>query len=115
MMVGQAVKAVITFVAAMPKQTPIIPPETLINIASVRNCNKISLLRAPTAMRSPISFVRSFTETYIMFIIPIPPMRSEMHATATKRVVSMSVVELTVVSNSSIDIMRNGSFVPSLL
>ena len=32
---------------------------------------------APSALRSPISRVRSLTATSIMFIMPIPPTRSE--------------------------------------
>ena len=36
--------------------------------------------RAPTAMRMPISWVRSVTETSMMFITPMPPTTSEMTA-----------------------------------
>ncbi len=31
---------------------------------------------APTALRTPISFVRSVTETSMMFITPMPPIIS---------------------------------------
>jgi len=37
---------------------------------------------APTAMRMPISLVRSVTDTNRIFMIPIPPTSSEMDATA---------------------------------
>ncbi len=33
----------------------------------------MSALRAPTALRTPISLVRSVTEINMMFITPIPP------------------------------------------
>ena len=33
---------------------------------------------APIALRMPISLVRSVTETYMMFMTPIPPTKSEM-------------------------------------
>ena len=36
---------------------------------------------APTAIRRPISRVRSVTETSMMFMIPTPPTTSEMVAT----------------------------------
>ena len=41
----------------------------------------MSRLRAPTAMRMPISRVRSVTETSMMFMMPMPPTSSEIAAT----------------------------------
>ena len=38
-------------------------------------------------MRSPISRVRSVTETSMMFMIPIPPTRSDTDAMAARRMV----------------------------
>ncbi len=38
----------------------------------------MSRRRAPTALRRPISRVRSVTLTSITFMMPIPPTRSEM-------------------------------------
>lgn len=52
--------------------------------ASIRNCCKTSLARAPTAMRMPISRVRSVTDTSIIFITPIPPTTSEITATSVR-------------------------------
>ena len=49
----------------------------------------MSIRRAPTAMRRPISRVRSVTETSMMFITPIPPTISEM--TATEEISSVIV------------------------
>ena len=51
---------------------------------------------APIAILRPISLVLSFTETYIMFIIPIPPTIREILAIATKSTVNISLVELNV-------------------
>ncbi len=49
--------------------------------------------RAPTAILSPISRVRSVTETSMMFMIPTPPTTSEIIATHSSRLVSSVVVE----------------------
>ncbi len=46
---------------------------------------------APRAMRSPISRVRSVTLTSMMFMIPMPPTRSETAATLASSVVIVSV------------------------
>ncbi len=43
---------------------------------------------APTALRIPISRVRSVTDTSMMFITPIPPTSSEIAATSPSRVVN---------------------------
>ena len=49
-------------------------------------------LRAPTAIRRPISRVRSLTETRRMFMIPMPPTTSEIDAIANRSRVMLSVV-----------------------
>ena len=59
---------------------PINPPMIQIRTASIRNCCSTLLLRAPTAIRIPISRVRSVTETSMMFITPIPPTSSDISA-----------------------------------
>ncbi len=43
-------------------------------MASRRNCQVMSVLFAPMALRTPISRVRSVTLTSMMFITPTPPM-----------------------------------------
>ena len=43
-----------------------------------------SLFFAPIAFMTPISFVRSKTDVYIVFAIPIPPTSKDMAATPTK-------------------------------
>ena len=64
-----------------PMNIPISPPDTLKTVASIRNCCKISICRAPTAFRNPISLVRSVTDTSIMFIMPMPPTNNAILAT----------------------------------
>ena len=49
---------------------------------------------APTAMRRPISRVRSVTETSMMFMMPIPPTRRDTPATAASRTVRVPVTEV---------------------
>ena len=55
-----------------------IPPASEIKTASARNCRRMSRLRAPIDLRTPISFVRSVTLTSMMFMIPIPAATSAM-------------------------------------
>ena len=49
------------------------PPVSVRAIASNRNWRTMSRRRAPSALRTPISCVRSVTLTSMMFITPIPP------------------------------------------
>ncbi|EKD22910.1 MAG: hypothetical protein ACD_83C00197G0001 [uncultured bacterium] len=57
-----------------------IPPISDKTIASIKNWLKMWRGLAPTALRKPISRVRSATETNIIFIIPMPPTKSEIAA-----------------------------------
>src|SRR5437762_11917763 len=52
---------------------PMIPPITESVTASIRNWSMMWRRRAPTAMRRPISRVRSVTDTSMMFMMPMPP------------------------------------------
>ena len=63
-----------------PRTTPRIPPSALSAKASTTNWTRTSLRRAPMARRMPISRVRSRTVASMMFMIPIPPTRSEIPA-----------------------------------
>ena len=64
MLMGQFITLLMISEAAMPMPMPIEPPRRLIKMDSMRNCKRMSLPRAPIAMRSPISLVRSVTENY---------------------------------------------------
>ena len=86
--------------APHPMMTPMMPPVMLMRIASMRNWLKMSTPRAPTLMRRPISRVRSVTDTYMMFIMPMPPTTSEMPAMQASSVVIRSVVEFSMVLSS---------------
>ena len=59
-----------------PSSTPAIPPAAESAIDSTRNWARIRPRRAPSAMRTPISRVRSVTETSMMFMTPMPPTSS---------------------------------------
>ena len=53
--------------------TPTAPPSRQMITASIKNWMRMVRRLAPTALRKPISFVRSLIETNMMFITPIPP------------------------------------------
>ena len=71
-----------SFATRTPKKTPSAPPMTATVDDSIKNCSKMSLRRAPSALRTPISRVRSVTETSMIFMITMPPTTSEMEAMA---------------------------------
>ena len=57
----------------LPKMIPRTPPADVRNAASIRNCQRISRRRAPSAFRTPISRVRSVTEIIMIAMTPMPP------------------------------------------
>src|SRR5512138_859644 len=69
---------------------PISPPSRQTSTDSMRNCCMMSSCRAPTAIRMPISKVRSVTDTSMMFMTPMPPTMREM--TAMAEIISFRVV-----------------------
>ena len=54
---------------------------------------------APSALRRPISRVRSVTETSMMFITPIPPTSRDSAAMPVSRIVSVLETEVAVASS----------------
>ena len=66
----------------MPSITPMTPPIRQSTIDSVINCMRMAELRAPSALRVPISRVRSVTDTVMMFMTPMPPTSRLMAAMA---------------------------------
>src|SRR5690348_8497348 len=56
-----------------PMMIPTMPPIAHKVIASRVNWNRMLRLVAPIALRTPISRVRSVTETSMMFMTPTPP------------------------------------------
>src|SRR5437868_1675498 len=89
---GQCLVTAIVLAAIIPTMMPRIPPTELSEIASIKNCVRMSRPRAPTAMRVPISRVRSVTLTSMMFMIPIPPTMRETLAIAPSNPVITFVV-----------------------
>ena len=87
------------------------PPATASASASARNCSRTWRGFAPTAMRTPISRVRSLTLTSMMFMMPMPPTSSDTAAMLASSSVSASLLSclrdavsvrfLTVKSSSS--------------
>ena len=61
-------------------------------IVSTKNCRTIERRVAPTALRTPISRVRSRTATSITFITPMPPMNSVASPTAPRKYFMPSVI-----------------------
>ncbi len=53
------------------------PPMRQMHAASMRNCSRMVRRFAPMALRTPISRVRSATETNMMFMMPMPPTNSD--------------------------------------
>ena len=69
---------------------------------STRNWRRISRGRAPSAMRMPISRVRSVTETSMMFMMPTPPTTKEMAAMAESIPVKAPVMTLNTLAISAV-------------
>lgn len=105
----QPIKEPITELIRYPKPIPINPPTTLNMVDSIRNCIRISIPLPPIDIRRPISRVRSVTDTYMIFMIPIPPTRREIPAIAPKRVVRISLMEEKVLISSDCDITLKSS------
>ena len=74
---------------------PTTPPMRQMETASTRNCSRMARRFAPTALRVPISRVRSFTLTYVMFMMPIAP-------TNNARPVTVSYTHLTLPTNREV-------------
>ena len=61
---------------------------------------------APSALRMPISRVRSVTDTIIMFIMPMPPTSREMAAMAVRIATTMLIMLVMVSSISLRQVMK---------
>ena len=94
---------------------PIPQPRSVRTLASVRNCMIISELRAHIDRRIPISRVRSETETSMIFIIPIPPTRSEIAAIPPRNILRVSVMLVSVERVSAEEETEKLAFVGSVI
>ena len=63
-----------------PRTSPSTPPAKLIRNASIRNCIRMSREEPPSALRRPISRVRSSTEVLMMFRMPNPATTNDTEA-----------------------------------
>ena len=70
-------------------------------LASVRNWRRTARGVAPSALRRPISRIRSVTETSMMFMTPIPPTSREIAAMPASRIVRVRSVEVAVATSDS--------------
>ena len=70
---------------------------------------------APSALRSPISRIRSVTDTSMMFITPMPPTSSEMPAMPPSRTVSVLSTEVAVLTSEVSGVMVKSASVESVM
>ena len=85
-----------TVPSARPSTMPMKPPIRQRMTLSVMNCMRMADAGAPSALRVPISRVRSVTETIMIFITPMPPTSSDSAAMAempSETVLIMLVIE----------------------
>jgi hypothetical protein len=97
---------------ANPVILPRIPPVMLMTIASIKNCISMSMPLAPSDIRKPISFVLSVTDTYMIFMMPMPPTNNEIPAIAASKTVNNWLVELNVFINSGLGADSKSHLVP---
>ena len=70
----------------------------------------MSRLRAPTAIRIPISRVRSVTETNMIFMIPIPPTSRETEAMLPKSTaITVALLDAASAMSDKFLIMKSSS------
>src|SRR6267142_2644669 len=70
---GTGVKLCIRMAIPQPTTMPTTPPTSVNGAASTRNCHMTSRRVAPSALRTPISRVRSVTEIIMIATTPMPP------------------------------------------
>ena len=83
---------------------PMTPPRAEVTPASTTKRARITRSLAPSALRMPISRVRSVTETIMMFMMPMPPTSSEIAAMVVSTVTTMLTMEV-IISSISLRLM----------
>ncbi len=63
-----------------PTATPSKPPVPASTTVSIKNCQVMSRRLAPKVRRIPITRVRSVTVASMIFMMPMPPTKSEIAA-----------------------------------
>jgi hypothetical protein len=89
---GNGVVHEMIFAPSSPSPMPSIAPRVLSVALSTRNWRRMSLRRAPSDFRTPISRVRSATATSMMFMITSPPTTRLMAGSAVPAIVMMVFV-----------------------
>ena len=84
------------------------PPVAVRVMASVRNCSMMSRRLAPSALRTPISRVRSVTETSMMFMTPTPPTTRPMEEMASVRVQATQTMTALLASIAGVSLLVGG-------
>ena len=90
---------------AIPSTMPITPPMRQRMILSTMNCRRMARGGAPSALRTPISRVRSVTDTIMIFITPMPP-TSRLMAATTPMAREICWVKLSSAAEESGGVMR---------
>ena len=98
-----------------PTKTPKMPPSSAIDPLSMRNWSRMSRWRAPRALRTPISRVRSVTETSMMFMMTTPPTTSEMEAMPSTTQAKSPRSWLAMSRNVSLVSISKSSCIPAAL
>ena len=80
---GTGVNRAMVMAMAEPRIVPMTPPNIDSTTDSVRICAMMSARRAPSALRRPISRVRSVTTMSMMFMMTMPPTTSDRPTTPT--------------------------------
>ena len=80
---GTGVNAFTSRASIDASRMPITPPEADSMADSTRNWLRMSLRRAPTDLRMPISCVRSVTTASMIFMITTPPTTMNTETTPT--------------------------------
>ena len=75
----------------------------------MKNWRRITRALAPTALRTPISRVRSFTATSITFITPMPPRNKLTSPTAPRKYFMLSVIVRKAFVSSTVSQMEAAS------
>ena len=97
----------------MASKMPMTPPMQPSTTASIKNCISTSRAVAPIAKRTPISRVRSVTDTNMIFMMPMPPTSRLTAATAPSNAVMICVVEATFSATSAVSRIEKLSSSPS--
>ena len=92
---GTGVSAPSSTAMMPPTSIPITPPTVVRVAASTRNCHRIARRVAPSALRTPISRVRSVTEIIMIATTPIPPTMRPTMESATITILNIKVLLFT--------------------